>query len=123
MFSGEKINTSEGRAVLHVALRNRSNRPILVDGADVMPEVNRVLAYMKQFSDAIRDGSWTGYSGKRITDVVNIGIGGSDLGPVMATEGSSLIPNAIFMCILFRTSMGLISPRLCVSWIRRRRSS
>jgi glucose-6-phosphate isomerase len=86
MFSGEKINTSEGRAVLHVALRNRSNRPIVVDGADVMPEVNRVLGHMKQFSDAIRDGSWTGYTGKRITDVVNIGIGGSDLGPVMVTE-------------------------------------
>jgi glucose-6-phosphate isomerase len=86
MFSGEKINTSEGRAVLHVALRNRSNRPIVVDGADVMPEVNRVLAHMKRFSDSIRDGSWKGYTGKRITDVVNIGIGGSDLGPVMVTE-------------------------------------
>ncbi|HWE01687.1 MAG TPA: glucose-6-phosphate isomerase [Tepidisphaeraceae bacterium] len=86
MFSGEKINTSEGRAVLHVALRNRSNRPIFVDGADVMPEVNRVLAHMKEFSEAIRDGSWKGYTGQRITDVVNIGIGGSDLGPVMVTE-------------------------------------
>ncbi|MDB5174463.1 MAG: Glucose-6-phosphate isomerase, partial [Phycisphaerales bacterium] len=86
MFSGEKINTSEDRAVLHVALRNRSNRPILVDGKDVMPEVNRVLAHMRQFSEAIRNGAWTGYTGKRITDVVNIGIGGSDLGPVMITE-------------------------------------
>ncbi len=86
MFSGEKINTTEGRAVLHVALRNRSNRPILVDGKDVMPEVNAVLAHMKQFSDAIRSGEWKGYTGKAITDVVNIGIGGSDLGPVMVTE-------------------------------------
>ena len=86
MFSGQKINITEDRAVLHIALRNRSNRPILVDGKDVMPEVNAVLAHMKEFSDAIRSGSWTGYTGKAITDVVNIGIGGSDLGPVMATE-------------------------------------
>ena len=86
MMRGEKINTTEDRAVLHVALRNRSNTPILVDGKDVMPDVNRVLAHMKQFTGAIRDGSWTGYTGKRITDVVNIGIGGSDLGPVMVTE-------------------------------------
>ena len=86
MFAGEKINTTEDRAVLHVALRNRSNRPILVEGKDVMPEVNRVLAHMREFSEAIRSGKWTGYTGKRITDVVNIGIGGSDLGPVMVTE-------------------------------------
>src|SRR5437764_5515365 len=79
MFSGQKINTSENRAVLHVALRNRSNRPILVDGKDVMPEVNAVLAHMRQFSEAIRSGSWKGYTGKTISDVVNIGIGGSDL--------------------------------------------
>jgi glucose-6-phosphate isomerase len=86
MFNGEKINITENRAVLHIALRNRSNRPIIVDGADVMPEVNAVLQHMKTFSDAIRSGQWTGYTGKRITDVVNIGIGGSDLGPVMVTE-------------------------------------
>jgi glucose-6-phosphate isomerase len=86
MFSGEKINITENRAVLHIALRNRSNRPILVDGADVMPEVNAVLQHMQTFSDAIRSGQWTGYTGERITDVVNIGIGGSDLGPVMVTE-------------------------------------
>jgi glucose-6-phosphate isomerase len=86
MFNGEKINITENRAVLHIALRNRSNRPIVVDGADVMPEVNAVLQHMKTFSDAIRSGQWTGYTGKRITDVVNIGIGGSDLGPVMVTE-------------------------------------
>ena len=86
MFSGEKINRTEDRAVLHVALRNRSNTPILVDGKDVMPEVNAVLEKMKQFSEAIISGSWKGYTGKPITDVVNIGIGGSDLGPFMVTE-------------------------------------
>jgi glucose-6-phosphate isomerase len=85
MFSGEKINTTEGRAVLHVALRNRSNRPVLVDGQDVMPEVNRVLDKMRRFSEAVRSGAWRGYTGKLITDVVNIGIGGSDLGPKMVT--------------------------------------
>lgn len=86
MFSGEKINTTEGRAVLHIALRNRSNQPILVDGVDVMPEVNRVLAHIREFSEQVRSGEWKGYTGKTITDIVNIGIGGSDLGPVMATE-------------------------------------
>jgi glucose-6-phosphate isomerase len=86
MFSGEKINTTEDRAVLHVALRNRSNTPIMVDGKDVMPEVNAVLAHMREWTEAVRSGKWTGYTGKKITDVVNIGIGGSDLGPVMATE-------------------------------------
>ena len=86
MFSGEKINRTENRAVLHVALRNRSNTPILVDGKDVMPEVNAVLEKMKTFSEAIISGEWKGYTGKVITDVVNIGIGGSDLGPYMVTE-------------------------------------
>ena len=86
MFSGEKINRTENRAVLHVALRNRSNTPILVDGKDVMPEVNVVLEKMKTFSEAIISGEWKGYTGKAITDVVNIGIGGSDLGPYMVTE-------------------------------------
>jgi glucose-6-phosphate isomerase len=86
MFAGQKINTTEHRAVLHVALRNRANRPILVDGKDVMPEVNAVLAHLRRFSTAVRDGSWKGYTGQRITDVVNIGIGGSDLGPFMAAE-------------------------------------
>ncbi|MCB0061764.1 MAG: glucose-6-phosphate isomerase [Caldilineaceae bacterium] len=85
MFSGEKINNTEGRAVLHVALRNRSNRPILVDGEDVMPTVNAVLAKMRDFSDRVRNGTWTGYTGKPITDIVNVGIGGSDLGPKMVT--------------------------------------
>ena len=85
MFSGERINTTEGRAVLHVALRNRSGHPILVDGADVMPEVGRVLGQMRDFCSRIHSGQWTGYTGKKITDIVNIGIGGSDLGPQMVT--------------------------------------
>ncbi len=86
MFTGQKINTTEDRAVLHVALRNRSNRPILVDGEDVMPGVNRVLGQMRTFSEAVRSGAWKGYTGEAITDIVNIGIGGSDLGPLMVTE-------------------------------------
>ncbi|KAJ3186559.1 hypothetical protein HDU85_007379 [Gaertneriomyces sp. JEL0708] len=86
MFAGEKINITENRPVLHIALRNRSNSPIYVDGQDVMPEVNRVLAQMKKASDAIRSGDWKGYTGKKMTDIVNIGIGGSDLGPYMVTE-------------------------------------
>lgn len=86
MFGGEKLNCTEGRAVLHTALRNRSDRPMLVDGEDVMPDVRRVLAHMRTFSDAVRSGAHVGHTGKRITDIVNIGIGGSDLGPVMVTE-------------------------------------
>jgi len=86
MFSGEAINHTEGRAVLHTALRNRSSRPVLVDGADVMPDINAVLARMRGFVAAVHDGSWRGATGQRVTDVVNIGIGGSDLGPVMVTE-------------------------------------
>ncbi len=86
MFSGDKINETENRAVLHIALRNRSNTPIYVDGKDVMPEVNKVLEQMKNFSQKLHSGEWKGYTGKIITDIVNIGIGGSDLGPVMVTE-------------------------------------
>ena len=86
MYGGEKINFTEQRAVLHTALRNRSNTPVYVDGVDVMPEVNRVLEKMRRFTDNVRSGEWKGYSAKSITDVVNIGIGGSDLGPVMVTE-------------------------------------
>ncbi|OZS72589.1 MULTISPECIES: glucose-6-phosphate isomerase [Providencia] len=86
MFQGEKINRTEDRAVLHTALRNRDNTPIYVDGKDVMPEVNAVLEKMQQFSQRIISGDWKGYTGKAITDVVNIGIGGSDLGPFMVTE-------------------------------------
>lgn len=86
MFSGDAINQTEDRAVLHVALRNRSNDPIKVDGADVMPDVNEVLDKMKTFSEKIISGEWKGFRGKPIRDIVNIGIGGSDLGPVMVTE-------------------------------------
>lgn len=86
MFTGGRINTTENRPVLHVALRNRSSRPILVDGVDVMPDVNEVLSQMRRFSEAVRRGDWEGYTGKAITDVVNIGIGGSDLGPRMVVH-------------------------------------
>ncbi|XP_037085020.1 glucose-6-phosphate isomerase-like isoform X2 [Pollicipes pollicipes] len=86
MFAGERINFTEDRAVLHTALRNRSGRPVTVDGEDVMPAVNAVLAHMKEFCGEVISGSWKGYTGKAITDVVNIGIGGSDLGPLMVTE-------------------------------------
>ena len=86
MFGGVAINQTEGRAVLHTALRNRANTPILVDGKDVMPEINKVLDQMKSFSNRLISGEWKGFSGKRITDIVNIGIGGSDLGPYMVTE-------------------------------------
>ena len=86
MFTGKKINRTENRAVLHTALRNRSNIPVYVDGKDVMPEVNAVLAKMRSFCDRVISGEWKGYTGKAITDVVNIGIGGSDLGPYMVTE-------------------------------------
>lgn len=86
MFCGEKINTTENRAVLHTALRNRSDRPVYVDGKDVMPQIKTVLEKMKTFSNAVRDGQWKGATGKAMTDIVNIGIGGSDLGPVMVVE-------------------------------------
>lgn len=86
MFSGEKINFTEKRAVLHTALRNRTGRPVLVDGHDIMPDVLQVLDHMRDFSERLRSGEWRGYTGKAISDVVNIGIGGSDLGPAMACE-------------------------------------
>ena len=86
MFRGDKINRTEQRAVLHIALRNRSSRPILVDGLDVMPQINAVLEKMRGFCQQVRDGSWLGHSGKPICNIVNIGIGGSDLGPLMVTE-------------------------------------
>lgn len=86
MFSGEKINNTEKRAVLHTALRNRSNRAVFVDGEDVMPGINAVLEKMKGFCEKVRSGAWKGYTGKAVTDIVNIGIGGSDLGPYMVTE-------------------------------------
>lgn len=97
MFSGEKINCTEDRAVLHIALRNRSNTPINVDGEDVMPQVNAVLAKMKSFSERIISGEWKGYTGQAITDVVNIGIGGSDLGPYMVSEALKAYKNHLNM--------------------------
>jgi glucose-6-phosphate isomerase len=87
LFAGAKINATEDRAVLHTALRNRAGTPIMVDGRDVMPEVNAVLNQMASFVSRLHSGDWTGYTGKPISDIVNIGIGGSDLGPVMVTEG------------------------------------
>ncbi|MDB5274088.1 MAG: pgi [Chitinophagaceae bacterium] len=86
MFAGDKINNTEKRSVLHVALRNRSNTPIYSDGKDVMPDINQVLAKMNVFTEKVRSGAWKGFSGKAMTDIVNIGIGGSDLGPYMVTE-------------------------------------
>ena len=97
MFKGEKINRTENRAVLHTALRNRSNRPVLVDGKDVMPDVNDVLAKMKSFCERVISGEWKGYTGKAITDVINIGIGGSDLGPYMVTEALRPYKNHLTM--------------------------
>ncbi len=97
MFSGESINQTEGRAVLHTALRNRSNKPVLAYGKDVMPEVNAVLEKMKAFSERVIGGDWKGYTGKAITDVVNIGIGGSDLGPYMVTEALTPYKNHLTM--------------------------
>jgi len=86
LFAGEKVNNTEQRAALHTALRNRSNTPIKVDGKNIMPEINKVLVKMQQFTDKIRNGEWRGYTGKPIENVVNIGIGGSDLGPAMVTK-------------------------------------
>lgn len=86
MFAGEKINTTENRAVLHTALRNLSDRPVILNGQDVMPAVRKALKHMQRFSTEIRDGSWLGHTGKPIRNIINIGIGGSDLGPVMVTE-------------------------------------
>jgi glucose-6-phosphate isomerase len=95
MYNGDKINETEDRSVLHIALRNLSSTPVLVDGKDVMPDVNAVLAKMEKFSNSIINGEWKGYTGKAITDIVNIGIGGSDLGPVMVTEALKHYKNHI----------------------------
>ena len=100
MFAGERINVTEDRPVLHTALRNRSNTPVLVDGEDVMPDVNEVLDRMSAFSERVRSGEWTGHTGKRIRNVVNIGIGGSDLGPVMVYE-SLKIYSQRDLCVRF----------------------
>ena len=93
MFTGQKINVTEGRAVLHTALRNKSSKPIFVDGKDVMPEINAVLSKMKSFCNKVISGEWKGYTGKTITDIINIGIGGSDLGPCMITEALGAYKN------------------------------
>jgi glucose-6-phosphate isomerase len=93
LFRGDPINSTEQRAVLHVALRNRGGRPIVVDGVDVMPEVERVLAQMGRFVQRVRSGEWLGYTGRRITDVVNVGIGGSNLGPLMVCEALRFYQN------------------------------
>ncbi|WP_154114927.1 glucose-6-phosphate isomerase [Vibrio cincinnatiensis] len=97
MFSGAAINQTESRAVLHTALRNRSNTPVMVDGEDVMPAVNAVLEKMRAFSERVIRGEWKGFTGKAITDVVNIGIGGSDLGPYMVTEALAPYKNHLTM--------------------------
>ena len=86
MFTGEKINETENRSVLHTALRNRSGKPVSVDGRDIMPDIEKVLSRMKDFSEKVINGQWRGYTNKPIESIVNIGIGGSDLGPVMVTE-------------------------------------
>jgi len=93
MFAGKRINKTENRAVLHTALRNRSNTPVYVDDVDVMPQINHALQKMRDFCSSVHSGEWTGYTGKRITNIVNIGIGGSDLGPKMVTK--ALTPYAI----------------------------
>jgi len=115
MVTGAKINFTENRAVLHVALRNRANRPIMVDGKDVMPEVNRVLDKMKHFCDRVISGDWKGWTGKTITDVVNIGIGGSDLGPVMVTEALKPYqkgPNVHFVSNIDGTHLATVLKKL-----------
>lgn len=98
MFAGEHINNTEDRAVYHVALRNTAQKPMFVDGVNVAPEVSKVLAHIKEFTDAVRSGAWTGYTGSKITDVVNIGIGGSDLGPVMVTEALKPYSGDVLNC-------------------------
>lgn len=113
MFSGEKINRTEDRAVLHTALRNRANTPVEVDGKDVMPEVNAVLAKMKEFSQRVISGEWKGYTGKAITDVVNIGIGGSDLGPYMVTEALRPYKNHLNMHFVSNVDGTHIAEILC----------
>ena len=94
MFAGERINVTEDRAVLHVALRAPKGQQIRVDGIDVVPAVHEVLGRMAEFADRVRSGQWTGYTGKRILNIVNIGIGGSDLGPVMAYEALQALQRA-----------------------------
>uniref|UniRef100_A0A1I7XEN6 UBIQUITIN_CONJUGAT_2 domain-containing protein n=1 Tax=Heterorhabditis bacteriophora TaxID=37862 RepID=A0A1I7XEN6_HETBA len=115
MFSGKCINFTEDRAVLHIALRNRDNIPIFVNGKDIMPDINRVLDHMEDFCDQIISGKWRGYSGEKITDVVNIGIGGSDLGPLMVTEALrhyQVGPNVHFVSNIDGTHLAEVTKRL-----------
>ncbi|VDM67657.1 unnamed protein product, partial [Strongylus vulgaris] len=115
MFSGERINFTENRAVLHIALRNRSNTPISVNGKDVMPGVNTVLNHMKEFCHQIISGEWSGYTGKKIADVVNIGIGGSDLGPLMVCEALrhyQIGPNVHFVSNVDGTHIAEVTKKL-----------
>jgi len=114
MFNGDKINFTEGRSVLHIALRNK-NKPILVDDKDVMPDVNRVHNQMKQFTEDLIAGKWVGHTGKKITDVVNIGIGGSDLGPLMVTEALKAYqkgPNVHFVSNIDGTHLASVLSKL-----------
>ncbi len=127
--SPARRSTAEDRAVLHVALRNRSNTPIIVDGKDVMPEVNAVLEKMKTFSQAIISGQWKGYTGKAITDVVNIGIGGSDLGPFMVTEALRPYKNHLNMHFVSNVDgthiaevLKKVNPETTLFWSRRKLS-
>ena len=113
MFAGDKINITENRAVLHVALRNRDNTPIYVDGKDVMPEINRVLAKIKDFSEAVRLGKFKGYTGKKLTNIVNIGIGGSDLGPKMAVEALKKYMPKDMNCY-FISNIDIFMPKLYI---------
>jgi glucose-6-phosphate isomerase len=98
LFNADRVNFTENRSVLHIALRNRSNRPIVLNGVNVMTEVNAVLDKMREFVQRVRSGEWKGYTNKSITDVINIGIGGSDLGPLMVTE--ALKPYGIIINII-----------------------
>lgn len=119
MLAGDRINTTEDRAVLHTALRNRSDKPVMVDGSDVMPDVRAVLDVMADFSEAVRSGDLTSSTGDAFTDVVNIGIGGSDLGPVMTTLRSAPITTGR-SCTMSPTSMAPTLPTRWKSSIRRR---
>jgi len=123
MFTGVPINSAEGRAVLHVALRNRSNKPIMVDGADVMPLVNAELDKMSTFVNNVRRGDMKGFTGKKFTDAVNISIGGSDLGPVMVTEALNHMLRQTSRYILLAMLTVHIWPKLSRRWTRRQRSS
>jgi glucose-6-phosphate isomerase len=122
MFSGERINVTEQRAVLHTALRNRSGRQVLVDGKDVMPEVLRVLGQMRRFTEEVRSGSARGHTGRAFTDVVNIGIGGSDLGPLMACEALEPFGRADLRAHFVSNVDGAHLRRTLSSWSPRRRS-